>query len=155
MNIRDYLDYDPDTGEFTWIKPKKGIRKDKRAGRVDRNGYRTICFDYKHYLAHRLAWWFIYEEWPDGNLDHVNGDKLDNRIENLRIASVKQNGGNLVKYADSSSKYKGVGWHSRDKKWRAYISNRHIGYFPSEDEAALAYDKEAKREYGEFAKTNF
>jgi hypothetical protein len=155
MRLKDFLDYIPVTGDFTWIKPRKGIRKTREAGRVDGNGYRTICLDYKHYLAHRLAWWFYYGDWPEGNIDHIDGDKLNNSITNLRIATVRQNGANLLKYHKGTSKYKGVGWHKRDKKWRAYISNQHIGYFESEEGAARAYDARAVEEYGDFAKTNF
>lgn len=92
-------------------------------------------------------------------IDHVNGDTLDNRKENLRAASKKTNAQNMKPNANTTSKYKGVCWDKFRNKWRASIkvNNRqcHIGRFNLEEEAAKAYDIKAKEHFGEFARTNF
>lgn len=153
LDFKDYLDYNPETGVFTWIKPRKGIKKDKTAGRTDRNGYITICFNYSHHLAHRLAWFFVHGEWPDKAIDHINRDKKDNRIVNLRLATVPQNGANLVSTKGNST-FKGVSWHKRDKRWRAYLGTKHLGNFLTEELAAEAYNEAAFKMYGDFARLN-
>ncbi len=91
---------------------------------------------------------------PKGmEVDHINGDKLDNRKCNLRICTRSENNGNMRK-TRGISKYKGVVWHKTDKKWQAQLSKKYIGYFNSEIEAALAYNEDAKKYFGEFAKLN-
>ena len=92
-------------------------------------------------------------------VDHKNHDTLDNRRANLRLATRFQNQHNAKRRSDSFSQYKGVSWHKRIKKWIVGIKlnnhRYHLGYFISEIEAALAYDKKAKELFGEFAHTNF
>jgi len=91
-------------------------------------------------------------------IDHHNHNTLDNRENNLRIATQSQNQGNRVKQK-SSSKYKGVTWYKDTKKWKAQIAIKNhktsLGYFNDEIEAAKAYDMKAKEVFGDFAKTNF
>jgi len=153
MEIRDYLNYDPDTGYFTWTTPRRGIKLSKIAGRKDGNGYITICFNYKHHLAHRLAWYFTYDKWPDNQLDHINKIKDDNRLVNLREATPKENSGNTYKQSPTN-KYKGVSWHKRDKRWRAVCADKHLGYFLTEEDAAIAYNTHAKLVFKDFAYLN-
>ena len=93
-------------------------------------------------------------------VDHINGDGLDNRRCNLRVCTPTQNAYNKApQQGKLYSKYKGVTWFKRDNKWKAQImkdgKNYHLGYFADELDAALAYDKAARKEWGEFAKTNF
>ncbi len=91
-------------------------------------------------------------------VDHINGDRSDSRLTNLRMANQTYNNGNARKLAKSSSKYKGVTYHKRDRKYIARISQYgkqcQIGYFDNEIDAALAYDKAAVNLYGEYAMTN-
>lgn len=96
----------------------------------------------------------------DGLLvDHKNHNQLDNRRENLRLATQSQNQQNRLPLNNTTSKYKGVSWHKNNKKWSSRIKNNGanylIGYFVSEIEAAKAYDKAAKESFGEFAYLNF
>jgi len=93
-------------------------------------------------------------------IDHINGNGLDNRKENLRLATRSQNMQNSKKRKKTSSKYKGVGWSKKTKKWRARIwtvSGKciHIGYFVSELDAAKAYDEKAKELFGSYYSPNF
>jgi len=91
--------------------------------------------------------------------DHRNHNGLDNRKSNLRVCTSAQNHQNRLPIKNASSKFKGVAWDKQKKKWRARIQingkNIELGRFNFETEAALAYDKTAKRLFGEFACTNF
>lgn len=97
---------------------------------------------------------------PEGfEVDHINGDGLDNRHCNLRIATHSQNHMNIKKYANKSSIFKGVCWDKQTNKWIVHIRlNRvmiHLGRFSDEVEAAREYDAKAKELFGEYAKLNF
>jgi hypothetical protein len=96
---------------------------------------------------------------PKGlSVDHVNGEKLDNRKSNLRIVTHSQNMFNTKRYSTNKSGYKGVSWHTLRNKWRARLHYKgtevHIGLFESKEEAALAYNKKAEEMYGEYARLN-
>lgn len=91
--------------------------------------------------------------------DHINGNTLDNRRANLRLCTNSQNLGNRGKPSNNKSGYKGVSWHTKERKWKAFIcSNRKtkgLGSYTNKEDAARAYDKAAKEMFGEFARTNF
>jgi hypothetical protein len=91
-------------------------------------------------------------------VDHINGNRLDNRKVNLRLCNHSENNMNMSSHADSTSKYKGVYWVKRDRKWRARIQInkklKSLGCFDCEIEAALAYNKAAQQLFGEFARLN-
>lgn len=94
------------------------------------------------------------------DVDHINGDGLDNRRENLRACSHADNQKSHKKHNSwggrpTASVFKGVHWHNKNSKWCAKVSNKYIGSFRSEVEAAKAYDAKARELFGEFAKTNF
>jgi hypothetical protein len=106
--------------------------------------------------AHRIAWLFAYEEDPsEKHIDHINGDRSDNRICNLRLATHKQNACNQRKKNDTTSAYKGVSWYKRKRKWVAQIGidgrSTHLGYFHDELAAHMAYCQAAQKHFGEFA----
>ena len=162
--LRKTFSYDPNTGIFTWkISTGNRIRVGDKAGCVDYSGYVNIALHGKIHKGHRLAWMIHYGENPR-IIDHVNGDKSDNRIVNLRTASPLQNSQNRKGFGKVP--YKGVclSSYSRDieignSMYRTSISlngkRKHIGNFPSAVLAALAYDEMAKAKFGEFAKLNF
>lgn len=109
---------------------------------------------YKTIFMHRVV-----NKTPDGLVtDHVNGDKLDNRKSNLRSCTHTQNMCNVTSRKNTTSKYKGVTWWARDKKWKAQARlhniTRHLGYFDTQEEAALAFNKFCKDNHGEFARLN-
>lgn len=102
---------------------------------------------------------FILDAPDNMQVDHINGDGLDNRRENLRLCTSAENSRNVRPYTGGTSALKGVSWHLRVKKWRAQIKingkKLHLGYYSTEEDAAKAYDSAALRFHGEFARTNF
>ena len=119
--LKELLHYDPGTGVFVWknIITANQKKNGDVAGGYDDKGYIKIRINYKHYLAHRLAWLYVYGEWPSKHLDHINRNPSDNRISNLREATHLENNKNASKRKDNTSGYKGVNWHARNKKWIA------------------------------------
>lgn len=156
--LRELIDFDPDVGVFIWLKTcgSRGVSGRKMFGCSNGRGHLDIRIMGKKYKAHRLAWLHYYGRWPDGFIDHVNGDGEDNRICNLRECSQSQNMANARKRSDNKSGFKGVCWSSNARKWMAYINEsgkrRHIGYFPEKEDAAAAYAREAERCFGSFAR---
>ena len=117
--------------------------------RVDQDGKRTSIY------MHRL----IMQPQAAQQVDHINGNGLDNRRSNLRVCSIQQNRRNTGNHDGSTSRFKGVYWKKSIGRWVARISvegkQKHLGYFRDEEEAARAYDKAARIAYGEYARLNF
>lgn len=141
--LREVLNYDAKTGVFTWrIKTSRKVIVGREAGSVKSKGYVYIRIDSKPYYAHRLAWCYVYGDWPDEEIDHINGIRHDNRISNLRQASRKQNMENRVQPIGASG-YRGVCWLEANQKWRASIvhnkKNIYLGLFDTAEEASAMY----------------
>lgn len=141
QEVRAAVRYDPLTGAFT--RPSG-----RSAGDGDRR-YQRVGIGQRRYYAHRLAWLYVTGSWPTGEIDHVNGNKLDNRFANLRDVTTAVNAQNQgsVRSSNRSSGVLGV-FRKRDK-WRAQIRAGgravHIGVFDTIDEAALAYQAAKRR----------
>lgn len=155
--LKDLLSYDPLTGIFTRLRSKKGgVNVGDVAGSDDGKGYVRIAIDRRGYAAHRLAWFYVYGEWPIGYLDHANGDPSDNRIANLRPATNSQNIANAKTPATNTSGLKGVTWNRKSGKWQSGIKVKgksiHLGLFDDKAEAHRAYCAAATRHQGEFAR---
>ena len=143
--LRDVLDYDPQSGHFTWRRTgNRALCPGDRAGCLHPRGYIHIKIGAYSYAAHRLAWLYVHGEWPAAKLDHRNGVRSDNRIANLRpCKGPVENNQNTKRYASNRSGYHGVGWHKSSGRWRARISvggkQINLGLFDSADLAAEAY----------------
>lgn len=134
--LREVLDYDPDTGLFAW-KGGRG-RGYRRVGTKHPLGYLRVCVDQRDYLAHRLAWLYVHGAWPPAQIDHRNGDRQDNRIANLRLATNPENHQNRKLQRNNRSGHPGVSqgyggkWIARIKVGQEYT---HLGTFDTFEEA--------------------
>lgn len=142
--LTEVLVYEPETGCFFWKTSGKGRKVGLQAGRVMRKGYRQICVDYKQYLEHRLAWFYIYKDWPKYQIDHINEVKTDNRIANLRDVLQTKNLLNQSKpQKNNTSGFRGVSFDDSNGKYRAqlmiYKKQHHLGYFDTAENAYQAY----------------
>ena len=151
--IRELLDYDPNTGYLT--NKVKGIRRaiGKRVGGNTCNpeAYRSIRIDGILYLEHRLVWYHYYGTWPTSIIDHINRNKSDNRISNLREVTYSQNAINKL---PNNCLYRGVTLSSSGTKFKSQIRLNnilvYIGTFNSAKEASLAYESRAREHHKEF-----
>ena len=147
--LRELLHYDPETGVFTCLLKRGNWHVGRVVGCAKTlDGYPRIRIDYKLHLAHRLAWLYVYGQWP-GQLDHIDGDRSNYRLVNLRDVSQYWNMQNLHKArVDNTSGFLGVTFCRHTNKWRAKLKANgkfvEVGRFPSPEEAHTAY-LEAKR----------
>lgn len=154
-HLREVLDYDPLTGEFSWRVSRGNFYAGSRAGTSRADGRRVIAIDGKRYQAGRLAWLYFYGMWPAWEVDHKDLDPSNNRINNLREATRSQNQANA--HARKCGQLKGT--YRQAGKWYSGIrvegKTIYLGTFMSMDAAAKAYDAAAAHHFGEFAKLNF
>lgn len=153
--LKELYEYSPDTGQFV----SKTDRKQWSAGRVagSKSTYIFLYVDGKRYRAHRLAWLYMTGDWPKHQIDHINGNKHDNRFSNLRDATAAENSQNIWKVrVDCTSGLKGVAWRERNKKWHATIRicgrSKHLGYFETAEAAHAAYVR-AKQQHHNVARS--
>ena len=150
--LREALAYDANTGAVTWKEDRKnGKPVGSIAGSLKATGYRHIRIDGRMCQEHRIAWALHYGQWPDGNIDHINGDPSDNRIENLRCVSQAANNRNARRRRDNTSGVTGVTWYRARQKWGAKIMERgayrFLGLF-DDFEQAVSARKKAESELG-------
>jgi len=155
--LLELIHYAPETGGFTWKKTTSNKAKvGGSAGNIMKNGYWKIGIDSQHFYAHRLAWFYVHGSWPAEYIDHVDGNKLDNSISNLREATNSQNGANRGVPSQSKIRLKGVFRVLRSNRFGAQImvrgNHHHLGCFDTMDEAHAAYFAAAREAFGEFAR---
>lgn len=142
---------------------KSGVswrRNGRRAGCVTHHGYWRVTLRGRYLLVHRIVWTLATGRDPVGfQIDHIDGDGLNNALTNLRLATASENGRNRSAERGAQSQLKGVSRCRRSGRWRAYIghsgSSRALGTYGTEVEAARAYDRAASDLHGEFARLNF
>lgn len=140
-----------------------GAKAGSVAGSIDTiTGYLRITIDGRRYLGQRLAFLYMTGAWPADKAEHENLDRADNRWANLRPATNSQNQMNTRAKSSNKHGFKGVSLHKASGKFRAQITagnddrkRRHIGLFETAEQAATAYDAEARSMHGEFARVNF
>lgn len=136
--------YIRDAGNFVWLKPTSNrVKRGDIVGCKSKNsGYVVTMLNNKPYRLHRLVWLFIHGEEPSDDIDHINGNRSDNRIENLRCAGLTENNRNLSRSTRNKSGFIGVCFCKKRKLWRATIGvnskSVHIGYFETLKDACYA-----------------
>ena len=154
--ILERLEYDPSTGLIT------NKRNGKEAGCKHNSGSRLITFSSKeedYYFkmsSYRIAWFLHYGKWPEGFVDHINGIRDDDRIDNLRVVNYSQNAMNSRPQANASVKYKGVRLMPAAFIATITVNSKqvHLGTFQTAEDAAIAYNEAAAKHYGEYARLN-
>lgn len=154
--LKEHLYYDPETGVFTWLKSQyRPYSIGTRAGKIHaRSGYERIGLLQKVYSSHRLAWMYVHGYFPEGEVDHINGYRSDNRINNLRTTDDTGTATNKCIACNNKSGFKGVDFYSRYQKWRARCQVSYgstlLGYFDTPEEASEAYQAFARGHHKEF-----
>ena len=140
--LKERLEYNPETGLFTWLNHKKSTYVSKQAGTKNKStGYVQISLGGKIYKAHRLAWLYMMGSMPVGDMDHKNRIKDDNRWVNLREATKTENMGNLNLQFRNKSGQRGITYYQG--AWQAQLTkgkkNNYLGRYRTKEEATVAY----------------
>ena len=139
--LKELLHYDVETGRWTWLQSYHKRRLGADAGSIYESGYRYLTIEGKAYRSARLAWFYVHGGWPVGVMDHLNGDRDDDRLANLRVVSVRENTQN--KRIHREGRLYGCSFHKPLQKWKAAIQVdkvvKHLGYFATEREAHECY----------------
>lgn len=160
--IRESLAYYPDKGCFIWLEARGRVRAGACAGFLQTNNdkshkYIAIRYDGAEYSAHRLAWWFMTGVWSEHHIDHRDADSLDNRWDNLREATAKQNMCNRKRRSDNRSGFKGVR-QRKNGKYEARIvvhgKSHYLGSFPTPEAAHHSYALAAQQHHGAFSRVS-
>lgn len=169
--LRQLLTYDPATGRFFWRhRTPDSVQCERESTRVricknwnarysgketfntvSARGYYVGSVSCRHFYAHRVAWAMTFGAWPDGEIDHINGDPLDNRIANLRAVGRMENGKNLSVHRRNKTGYHGVWWDKSRGNYQVYITSnqkrKSLGRF-TRLEDAIEVRQKAEREAG-------
>jgi hypothetical protein len=171
--LRKLLRYDPETGKLYWLARDREFCDSLRswngwntrypgteAFTADSgHGYKVGAIFGVKYYAHRVIFAMQNGYWPDTEIDHIDRNRSNNKLENMRQATTSGNSANRVSKPGSSSKFLGVCWNKRRQRWAAQISKNGktvlLGHFASEREAAQAYDRASLIKHGRYANPNF
>lgn len=141
QQLKEVLDYNETTGEFTWkVTRSNRAKKGKVAGYKNGQGYWCIKVFGAKYLTHRLAWLYVHGEWPEQEIDHINHDRADNRLCNLRPATRKENSRNAGLRSNNTSGKTGVSLVKHSGRWKSSIEGIHLGLFDDFGHAVIARD---------------
>ena len=159
LDVFEKLLYLDSEYNLRWKIDRPHCKKDSLAGSVNSEGYSQITIQGDNYYCHRIAYMLIHSIDTLSSeiiLDHVDGNKANNRPDNLRLANKSTNGMNRGKQANNSSGFKGVSFRKDRNKWLAKITKdgkaQHLGLFDSKEKAALAYRQAASEIHGDFSK---
>jgi|DEB0MinimDraft_6_1074348.scaffolds.fasta_scaffold138972_1 uncharacterized protein YeaC (DUF1315 family) len=141
--LRNKLRYDPDTGFLFSRKTKKQVFTN-----VHHSGYLKGAIGTRTFTAHRVAMAITLGEWPNGEVDHINGNRSDNRFKNLRVVTKSENQRNAKLRSDNTSGHVGVS--KKKDKWIAKIKEKQIGTFKTKQQA-IAARKAAEQQLGGFS----
>lgn len=146
--LKELLHYDPETGIFTWRVSRGRLAKaGDRAGTIKELGYRGIKIRTRRYPASRLAWLYMTGRWPSNEMDHINGDRSDDRFSNLREATRFENVANRV-FKPNTLGIRGVRLHSCGR-YEARIGDRTLGLYATADEASAVRKRAEKLHFGD------
>ena len=153
--LLEVLDYCPESGTFFWRYPRKGVHRLSAGGVHKQTGYVRLTIDKDLMLAHRVAWFYVTGKWPEEVIDHINGDRADNRFSNLRQASIAENLQNRVESFVSTSGHKNVIWYKAYQMWQVQVAafgkRYNGGYFKHIEDAVEAAKALRNRVHKAFA----
>jgi hypothetical protein len=151
--LREKLLYNEGTGALLWKNTTQWTKSGQVAG-TNCNGYIKISINQKIIPAHRIVWAMLYGTWPFGEIDHIDGNRSNNKACNLREVTRQQNCMNRAKAVNNKTGRKGVSWHAGAKKWQAHISvagkSIYLGLFASAEDAGDEYARASEKAYGLF-----
>lgn len=153
--LREMLRYNAETGRLFWkTRPLSSFATEHagkvwnshfvgaEAGSIHTDGYRHVEIGRRKFLSHRIVWALVYGVWPEGFIDHIDHNRMNNKISNLRVVTRVENNRNASLRADNTSGAVGVRWHKNSRKWEARVgvSGRlhYLGLFAKFDDAVLA-----------------
>lgn len=155
--LREMFSYDAETGTLTLNQPQGGRLPGSIAGWLHHEGYRCVSVDNHKMPAHRVCWAIHYGSWPDRLVDHIDMDKCNNSISNLRLCNASENGCNRLAPSNNTSGFKGVSFLRRENKYRAVIHKDRrryeIGLYDTAQAASEAYNRAMEDFHGEFARS--
>lgn len=143
--LQKLFEYNAQTGQL--------LRSGKVVGTPHSLGYLKVKIKGRTYFVHRLVFFYCHGRWPI-RVDHINRNKSDNRLDNLRECTHEHNNANRGVMRSNTSGFKGVHWQKSTGCWRAQVGYEVVGHFKTKEEAAQAYDKAAVNRYGDSAVTN-
>lgn len=157
--LKELLFYDENIEMFRYAKPRPRIKVGDIAGYLNQSGYRSVMLDGKHYLEHRLIWLYFYGEFPSGlqnQIDHIDGNRTNNKLTNLRLCSNSQNQMNTCRQDNNTSGFRGVSYHKLTGKYQTRIKNpstnkrEYLGLYLTAEEASEVYEALAKEYFKGF-----
>ena len=152
-DILDIFNYNINTGIFTWKKSRRGVAKGVVAGTLRQDGYVHLCIGEERHFAHRVVY-LLMEGYMPEQVDHINGNRSDNRWENLRACTPSENSQNR-RITNSKSGFKNVNWHEQTKKWRVQVmidgKSRSFGLYSNIEDAKRVAIIARKEIHGDFS----